>query len=194
MNASAGQPRGPPRSRGQTTIEYLLVFVVVLTFFQFSLGTRITDSGGAGIDVKDTGQAAVAAERLANAVLRVHAAADGAKESVWVFVPENAVLHCRGTGAPATPPYAVWFEVQTSRELRLSNCSGTDAPPADSELAVSGPVCWREILFPPDVTISCGGSAAAIRGLQTPKARLEVLRREDPLYGVNGDVLINRLE
>ncbi|MDP3035006.1 MAG: class III signal peptide-containing protein [Methanobacteriaceae archaeon] len=78
--------------RGQVSVEYLLVILVLIVILSVVTIPLIGNSIDASNDVSDASDAKVATDTLANAADVVYANGPGAKRTVSFFVPQNGSL------------------------------------------------------------------------------------------------------
>jgi hypothetical protein len=87
------------KDRGQTTIEFLMIFLMVLTFVELVVNPVLREAGEASLDAKNAAQVVFSAKQLANAIAEVSVLGNSGKESKVVFLPDKTVLRCDKDGA-----------------------------------------------------------------------------------------------
>ncbi|MDO9260521.1 MAG: class III signal peptide-containing protein, partial [Flavobacteriaceae bacterium] len=78
--------------RGQVSVEYLLVVLVLILILSVVTIPLIGNSIDASNDVSDASDAKIATDTLANAADVVYANGPGAKRTVSIYVPQNGSL------------------------------------------------------------------------------------------------------
>jgi uncharacterized protein (UPF0333 family) len=90
-------------SRGQLSVEYLLLLVVIFVVFGAMITYLIGPSIDAANDISDVSAASNAINTIANAVNVVYANGPGSKRTFKVYIPQdNFVLNRSGTNINGT--------------------------------------------------------------------------------------------
>ncbi len=81
-------------SKGQSAIEFVLLLVVLLVFVQVVIVPTVNVAQDAATDVSRLGQTRLAAQQLADAVDLMASAAEGARETIHIVVPQHSKVEC----------------------------------------------------------------------------------------------------
>jgi hypothetical protein len=190
------------KSKGQTTIEFLMIFLMILTFVELVVNPTLRSAGDAALDAKNAAQAAFSAHRLANTIAETSIYGDTGKESMVLFLPDKTSFQCdkdgsykcedgemRDTcaGASSCNFPKILFQMNTESEnikqsSQVSGCVDALGDPA-------GSCCgFVPINFSRQITaFKCEGSAEFVDGSVSPKVKFEITRS-------GGDLIVTRKE
>jgi uncharacterized protein (UPF0333 family) len=90
--------------KGQVSVEYLLVILVVLLVFGMMLTNVITPSINATSDVSKSSDAKTAVDTIANAADLVYANGPGSKRTLSVYIPKHTDFTTGTDGISMTVP------------------------------------------------------------------------------------------
>jgi len=82
------------KSKGQTSVEFLFLFLIMLMYIQTVVHPAVDDSSASIIAINRTGQAKLAAMKLANAVNEVSALSGESSKTMWLFFDEDTNFWC----------------------------------------------------------------------------------------------------
>ncbi|MBI5884730.1 hypothetical protein HZB89_01385 [archaeon] len=80
--------------KGQASIEFLLIIVIMIVFIQTIVQPAVLASADALEDVRQVGETKAAAQKLVNALDELSLAGDNAVKTIFIFVPGNSVIEC----------------------------------------------------------------------------------------------------
>ncbi len=83
------------KSRGQASIEFILLIVVILLYLQTVVQPTVSVANISAQEVNRVGKARSAAESLANTIKSVSLQSSQSKQTIQIFVPAKAELHCK---------------------------------------------------------------------------------------------------
>ena|SRR3989338_8581013 len=92
-------------SKGQATIEFLLVMIVALTYIIVVVQPNADIAGFAAEDVANISKFKLSTEKLANAIQYVSISGQGTKESMVFFLPIGSTLSCTSPANQLTLNY-----------------------------------------------------------------------------------------
>ncbi|MFH0715029.1 MAG: hypothetical protein V1847_04975 [Candidatus Diapherotrites archaeon] len=88
--------------KGQSSIEFVLLLVVLLVFIQVVIVPAVNTSQDAATDVARLGQAKLAAQQLADAINLVGSSSEGARQTVHIILPNDSSIVCNSSPASVT--------------------------------------------------------------------------------------------
>mgnify|MGYP001575019558 CR=1 FL=1 len=138
--------------RGQATIEFILLVVVMLLFINTAIVTNANTVSVAALDVSTLGKARLGAEKLVDSVNYVGFSGEGTKQTITVFIPDKAKIEC-------IPGTAGVGAIKFSTILRgpANGCTDTDGDGKDD-------TCIKELPVYTDLTLACDTTAGTISG------------------------------
>lgn len=140
--------------KGQATIEFILLVVVMLLFINTTIVTNANTVSVSALDVSTLGKARLAAEKIVDSINYVGFSGDETKQTVTVFIPEKATIGCF-SGDPETTPGKIKFSVDLGGTAIASGCT------------VNGEgktICAKDLPVYADLTLECNSGVAAISG------------------------------
>lgn len=97
--------------KGQTSIEFLLLLVVMLLYIQAVVLPSVENSTNTAKDAVRLALAKSSTETLANTINQVASSANEAKQTISLHVPEKTMIEC----SPGN--YALWYYVQFEQDF-----------------------------------------------------------------------------
>lgn len=96
--------------KGQTSIEFIIIVLIVVLFIITTTKPLIENAKGITEDISNITRANSEAKRIANAAMEISMMGAGSKKTIEVFVPAKAALHCSDQNLGFTvelqvPPY-----------------------------------------------------------------------------------------
>ncbi|MEM4662934.1 MAG: class III signal peptide-containing protein [Candidatus Diapherotrites archaeon] len=85
------------KARGQTSIEFLLLFLIVLVIIHGVVYPAFDATEKSVLGLHRIGQARLAVKQIANAVSEVAAATGESQKTIWIFLDDNITIHCDTT-------------------------------------------------------------------------------------------------
>ncbi|GEM_PF-2334481 len=152
------------KRRGQTSIEFLLVFVIMLIYLQTVIQPSVLRVSNSAQAVSSIGQTKLSAMNLADSINEIHMISGESKKNVWIFIDRNSSITCDDIGKK------ILYRVDVPAAISgVSGCTSTN--PASSR-------CSGEIKLFDDVQLDCSNFAAAsgneLKGEDSPKALVKV--------------------
>lgn len=148
--------------RGQTSIEFLFLFLIMLIYVNTIVYPNMNISRAYIEETHRVGQARLAIKQIANAVTEVAASSGESKQTLYVFLDSNTELICDETNNK------IRFEV------KMNNQTNTGGPgSADNEC--SGDVCYgvEIVSLPVGTTLDCS-NFPVIKSSEIKKAKILV--------------------
>lgn len=157
---------GAVKSRGQVSIEFLLIIIISLIYIYTVARPVLVDTGAAAAeDVKRVSDAKIAAQKLANSINEAAAGSGESKRTVHLFLPAKASVACGENVIEYTAKIANLYcrnplEKKTEEQpisegactYSAGNCSG---PPYEGEYECGGSI---ELLDSADPNCDAVGS------------------------------------
>ncbi len=101
--------------KGQASIEFMLLLIVMLLYIQLIIMPSIDISSKSANDIMRLGEARFAAEKLANTIDYVASSSGESKQTIKLFVPEDATIICNFNNPEGK---SIDFEVKISEETK----------------------------------------------------------------------------
>lgn len=109
------------KSKGQTSVEFLFLFLIMLMYIQTVVHPAVDDSSNSVIAINRTGQAKLAAMKLSNAVSEISSLSGESSKTIWLFFDEETDFWCD----PASNE--IKFKIQTEANIEnLANCTADE--------------------------------------------------------------------
>lgn len=80
--------------KGQATVEFMVMFMLVLTFISLVTKPAVKETSDWALDVKDGVQVRIEAEKIARAIKSAAFSGENSKKTFWVFVPLSSYVEC----------------------------------------------------------------------------------------------------
>ena len=111
-------------SRGQISIEYILLVIILLIYLQSFVQPVFESSIHSSQDVAAIGQASAAARKLAQSIDFVGGSPADMKQTISFYLPANTTLSCSGAPAPAVQ-YTATISLPHPACNNTTSCSGS---------------------------------------------------------------------
>lgn len=118
-------------SKGQLSVEYLFLLMIILVVFGFMITNFIAPSIDASNDISDVSGASNAVNSIANAANVVYANGPGSKRTLNVYIPQNNMKIQRGNkliSTNVTLSDGSTKLVTATTGYTLSSSAGTNLP------------------------------------------------------------------
>ena len=145
-------------SFGQTSVEFLFLFLVMLLYLQVVIQPKVDEATGGIVAVNRAGQAKLAAQKLANAINEVNAISGESTKTIWLFIEDHTTVWCNPGGK------TIDFEVESEVDIKAPGCTGT--------------VCSGSVPIMKDVTLTCSGYFATKTDRRPPKIRTRIYKKD----------------
>ena len=119
-------------AKGQTSIEFLFLFLIMLFYLQAVIQPAVTNSANSIIAVNRTGQARLGAMKLVNAINEVTALSGESSKTIWIFMDENTSIWCEE--ADNVIAYSASLGFTLGECNNSSECSGRIQAISDADL------------------------------------------------------------
>jgi len=144
--------------RGQASVEFLLIILIFLIYLQAFITPSINL---AATSVKDTSRLAetrLAAEQLVFSINEVASFSGNAKKTIWLFVPEGAIVWCTNHDTTLAPPVigSVYFKASLD-DKSLATHEGCAEAGDKAE-------CTKSFAYTNSAIIACGDFQASAHG------------------------------
>lgn len=113
--------------KGQTSIEFILLIVIILLFVQALILPTVDLASNTAIEVSRIGQTKLAAERLSNAIQLIGVSANESRQTIHIFLPEKSSIACNGEKIVYNS------ELESSRDIP-TDCTDTPTPHCEKEI------------------------------------------------------------
>lgn len=138
------------KCKGQVALEFMMLLIIMLLYVQLIIIPNIEISAAAVEDTARLGEARFAAEKVVNAVNYMAITSGESKQTVSIFVPENAKLICTSDKdlnieVTLNPFLSAWEPVKCKND-------GKDN------------VCVKSFSFPVGFTVNCVPADFSIEG------------------------------
>jgi len=124
--------------KGQTSIEFMLLIVIILLYIQTVINPNITETLTSVSDTTRVAEARLATEKLANAVNYVAASNSESKTTVNLFIPERTIILCDEANKR--------LRYETTLDANIAKCGILDGNPAN---------CDKNFELNPTIVLTC---------------------------------------
>jgi len=156
------------KSKGQTSVEFLFLFLIMLMYIQTVVHPAVDDSSASIIAINRTGQAKLAAMKLSNAVNEVSALSGESSKTLWLFFDEDTNFWCDQANNE------IKFEVGSDANVdNLANCQDNK--------------CWGGVELLNGISLNCSNFPSAGNPRAPPKMQARVWKDG------SGDTFIQRI-
>jgi len=158
---------GALREKGQTSIEFLLIFVIMLIYIQVIIQPsvmRVSDSAQA---VSSVGQTKLAAMNLAESINEIYLISGESKKEIWLFTDRNSLIRCDDTANKITFSIKLNTEIEIGSPAEDAYCEKIAGETGKSE-------CFGEIQLLDGINLNCTNFPDPLDGSESPKALVEV--------------------
>lgn len=135
------------KSKGQVSIEFMLIILIALIYIQFIQATALGPATASTEDTVRLGQAKLAAQKLANSINEIAASSGEGKKTIHLFIPKYSSLRCDSS--------KVYFTA--ALESYYYNPTNPDPPPH--------PDCGDSDVFGGRELFKCSGDVALVEGV-----------------------------
>ena len=146
-------------SSGQTSVEFLFLFLIMLFYLQTVIQPSVTEASNAVIAVNKVGQAKLAAMKVANAVNEVTALSGESSKTIWVFLEPDTNIWC------VEADNEIWYGASVG--VFLPECNGKD--------------CGGAIKVLDDAALDCG-NLLPDKLVQTRQAKIRIWKTGPKTY------------
>lgn len=136
---------------GQTSVEFLFLFLIMLFYLQVVIQPAVNDSSASITTVNKVGQAKLAAMKLANSINEISALSGESSKTIWLFMESCTSVWCDDTDNK------IYYSATAN--IGLEECAGS---------AYDG-----EIKLLDDIVLNCS-NFHRINGFTTPKDKVRV--------------------
>ncbi|MDO8427925.1 MAG: hypothetical protein Q7S92_01810 [Candidatus Diapherotrites archaeon] len=121
--------------KGQSSIEFLILIVILLVFVQTIIQPSLQDSLLAARDTQRVGQITLAAQKLTGNIEQIYSISGDSKTTTYLFLPENSKIVCNAVTKTLTS------QVQLEHPETLSACPNQ--------------VCSKTYSLPSNINLTC---------------------------------------
>ncbi|MEM0360292.1 MAG: hypothetical protein QXK06_03075 [Candidatus Diapherotrites archaeon] len=172
--------------KGQTSIEFLFMFLIMLYYLTSVIQPNVDEASFKILEVNRTGQAKLAAMKLANAINEVGALSGDSRKTVWIFAEDCTEIIC--DAASKRIDYNAIFGEPTAPGTSGMDCTGGITALKGNNIGRSGSIPVLQ-----DITLDCsnfyacppGGGAPCkntLIGYQTPRAKIIIEKSGTTVY------------
>lgn len=140
-------------SKGQTSVEFLFLFLIVLVIIHGVVYPAFTETQNSVLGLHRIGQARLAVKQIANAVSEVASATGESQRTIWIFLDDNITIHCDEANK------RIYFRVPFDSSTRVAEVKEGSVTVGAGCTAAPGGLCESgELLHFPassSLTISC---------------------------------------
>jgi uncharacterized protein (UPF0333 family) len=83
--------------KGQTSIEFLFLFLIMLYYLTLVIQPAVDSASFKIIEVNRTGQAKLAAMKLANSINEIGSLSGNSRKTIWIFAANCTEIKCNST-------------------------------------------------------------------------------------------------
>lgn len=160
--------------KGQTSIEFLFLFLIMLYYLTTVIQPAVDAAGLKILEVNRTGQAKLAAMKLANAINEIGTLSGDSRKTIWIFAADCTEIKCNS--AENTIDYNAKFGMQPvqpgSTDYSMDCTAGIANMPQFSHAGT--------ISVLKDITLNClnfhADTSNTLIGYQTPKDKVIITK------------------
>ncbi len=167
---------GSLNKKGQTSIEFLLVFVIMLIYIQIIIQPSVIRVSESAKAVSSVGQTKLAAMNLAESINEVYLISGESKKQVWLFIDRNSTIRCDASNKK------IKFEVNLGTLVEVG--SPTSDAYCEKLAGSNKSKCVGEIQLLDGISLDCANFPDPLDGSESPKALVEIRKDSSGVINV----------
>ncbi|MBI2598001.1 MAG: hypothetical protein HYW50_02295 [Candidatus Diapherotrites archaeon] len=138
-------------SKGQLSVEFIFILITMLLFVETIIQPNILEAEKISKEMFGLGYTALAAEKIVNAIDLVQASGGETRQTINIYVPENAKIKCYEFGPLVTP-----ISDQNSIKFEYTLPSGNVSDKCPDGTGLPGTLCKKQLRPLTKAGITCG--------------------------------------